>query len=212
MKKNVKKHEWVDLGLPSGTLWATCNVGAEKPEEYGDYFAWGETEPKECYDWETYKHCAGSSKTQTKYNPDSEYGTVDDKAELDTEDDAAFVNWGEDWCIPNMNQCTEILDDDNTTTKWTTRYGVHGSLIISKFNGKSIFLPAAGSRSGLFLHGADLHCCYWSHPLCSDNPFNAWGFGYGSGGYGFGYGPANRRWGFSVRPVRSQVLRNQSAE
>ena len=94
------EHEWVDLGLTSGTLWATCNVGATAPEDYGDYFAWGETEPKEDYSWSTYKWCNGSYKTQTKYCTNSKYGTVDDKTELEPEDDAAFVNWGSTWRMP----------------------------------------------------------------------------------------------------------------
>ena len=79
-------HEYVDLGLPSGTLWATCNVGASKPEEYGDYFAWGETQPKSNYHWNTYKWCRGSYDTQTKYctDTDSYYcGTVDNKTQLE---------------------------------------------------------------------------------------------------------------------------------
>ena len=90
-------HEWVDLGLPSGTLWATCNVGASSPEGYGDYFAWGETEPKDYYDWSTYKWCNGNEVTLTKYCTDSFFGYngfTDGKTELDPEDDAAYVNWG----------------------------------------------------------------------------------------------------------------------
>ena len=85
-------HEWVDLGLPSGTKWATCNVGATKPEEYGNYYAWGETETKTTYNWSTYKWCNGSAETQTKYCTNSDYGTVDNKTVLDLEDDAARAN------------------------------------------------------------------------------------------------------------------------
>ena len=90
-----QEHEWVDLGLPSGTLWATCNVGANAPEEYGDYFAWGETAPKDYYDWSTYKWCKGSYNTMTKYCTNSSYGYngfTDGKTELDPEDDAAWFN------------------------------------------------------------------------------------------------------------------------
>ena len=92
-----EEHEYVDLGLPSGTLWATCNVGASKPEEYGDYYAWGETEPKEVYDWSTYRWCNGGRTSLTKYNTKSSYGIVDNKTELELEDDAAYVNWGPSW-------------------------------------------------------------------------------------------------------------------
>ncbi|MCI7430492.1 MAG: hypothetical protein MSS84_06410, partial [Bacteroidales bacterium] len=72
-------HDYVDLGLPSGTKWATCNVGASTPEEYGNYYAWGETTPKAYYDWSTYKWCNGSKTTLTKYNTSSSYGTVDNR-------------------------------------------------------------------------------------------------------------------------------------
>ena len=97
-------HAYVDLGLPSGTLWATCNVGASSPEEYGDYFAWGETEPKNDYNWSTYKYCKGSSTTMTKYCTSSSYGTVDNKTELEPSDDAATVNWGSNWQMPSLEQ------------------------------------------------------------------------------------------------------------
>ena len=86
--------EYVDLGLPSGTMWATCNIGANYPEDYGDYYAWGETETKSNYDWSTYKWCKGSEDTLTKYCTDNDYGTVDNKTVLDPEDDAAHVKWG----------------------------------------------------------------------------------------------------------------------
>ncbi len=101
-------HDYVDLGLPSGTFWATCNVGAMNPEDYGDYFAWGETEPKSYYDWSTYKYCNGSSSTITKYCSDSEYGTVDNKYTLEAIDDAATVNWGGDWRIPTIEEQAEL--------------------------------------------------------------------------------------------------------
>ncbi|MBO5975390.1 MAG: hypothetical protein J6P95_06730, partial [Paludibacteraceae bacterium] len=91
---------YIDLGLPSGLKWATCNVGADSPEEYGDYFAWGETTSKTTYDWSTYKWCNGSYYTMTKYCDNSYYGIVDDKTVLDPEDDAAFVNMGGSWRMP----------------------------------------------------------------------------------------------------------------
>ena len=104
-------HEWVDLGLPSGTLWATCNVGASNPEELGSYFAWGETATKDFYEWSTYKWCNGSETTMTKYCTNSDYGNdgfVDNKTELDFEDDAAYVNWGPSWRIPSYEQFEEL--------------------------------------------------------------------------------------------------------
>lgn len=134
--------EYVDLGLPSGVKWATFNVGATQPEEYGDYFAWGETEPKELYDWSTYKWCDGSYNTLTKYNTDSEYGVVDNKKILESLDDAAYVNWGGNWRMPSVDEWNELLS--HCSLKWEERNGVSGVTFVSVQNGNSIFLPAAG--------------------------------------------------------------------
>ena len=134
--------EYVDLGLPSGVKWATFNVGATQPEEYGDYFAWGETEPKELYDWSTYKWCDGSYNTLTKYNTDSEYGVVDNKKILESSDDAAYVNWGGNWRMPSVDEWNELLS--HCSLKWEERNGVSGVTLVSVQNGNSLFLPAAG--------------------------------------------------------------------
>ena len=134
--------EYVDLGLPSGVKWATFNVGATQPEEYGDYFAWGETEPKELYDWSTYKWCDGSYNTLTKYNTDSEYGVVDNKKILELSDDAAYVNWGGNWRMPSVDEWNELLS--HCSLKWEERNGVSGVTFVSVQNGNSLFLPAAG--------------------------------------------------------------------
>ena len=133
-------HEYVDLGL--SVKWATCNVGADSPEDCGNYYAWGETEPKDYYDWSTYKWCNGSSNTLTKYCTSSEYGTVDNKIVLDLEDDAAHVNWGGDWRMPTQEELEELYN--NCTWEWTTQNGVNGRKVTSRINGNSIFLPAAG--------------------------------------------------------------------
>ena len=137
-------HEYVDLGLPSGTKWATCNVGASSPEKYGDYFAWGETEPKTTYSWDTYKWYNGSSSTFTKYNTISDCGIVDDKIVLDPEDDAATINWGSKWRMPTETEWMELLN--NCTWTWKTMNGINGYEVKGS-NGNSIFLPAAGSRN-----------------------------------------------------------------
>ena len=134
--------EYVDLGLPSGVKWATFNVGATQPEEYGDYFAWGETEPKELYDWSTYKWCDGLYNTLTKYNTDSEYGVVDNKKILESSDDAAYVNWGGNWRMPSVDEWNELLS--HCSLKWEERNGVSGVTLVSVQNGNSLFLPAAG--------------------------------------------------------------------
>ena len=165
----TNSYEWVDLGLPSGTLWATCNIGANKPEEHGDYFAWGETEVKEKYGWNTYKHCNGNYTSMTKYTPD------DALAELEPEDDAATINWGIGWQTPNAEQFDELINSNYTTTVWVTKNGVDGRLITSKSNGKSIFLPITGYRSGTSTYSVSTGQ-YWSrtHPNDIDIRYGAY--------------------------------------
>ena len=197
-----EEHEWVDLGLPSGTLWATCNVGASSPEEYGDYFAWGETEPKNDYSWSTYKYCKGSSSTMTKYCTNSSYGTVDNKTELEPSDDAATANWGSNWQMPSLEQCKELINSSYTTTTWTTMNGVNGRMIVSKSNGNSIFLPAAGYRDDTSLGSAVSDGYDWSRSLGASYGYYAYYLYFNSSGIGTSsYG---RYCGRSVRPVRVQ--------
>lgn len=194
-------NEWVDLGLPSGTLWATCNVGASSPEDYGDYFAWGETAPKDYYDWSTYKWCNGSNDTMTKYCTDSSYGYngfVDNKTELDPEDDAAYVNWGPSWCLPTTEQQRELYE--KCSSVWTEQNGVNGCLITGP-NGNTLFLPAAGNRWGESLYGAGSWGYYWSRTLDSSYSDYACSLGCNSGGvYWNDY--VDRGNGFAVRAVR----------
>ena len=188
-------HEYVDLGL--SVKWATCNVGASKPEEYGDYFAWGETQPKTTYDWRTYKWCNGTCFTQTKYCTDSYYGTVDNKTQLELNDDAARANWGGNWRMPTREERDELLN--NCTWKWTTQNGVYGYKVTSKKNGNSIFLPAAGYRFVSSLYNVGSYGDYWSSSLYSGYPSDACNLDFGSDyvvrvSY-------TRYYGFSVRPV-----------
>ena len=195
-------HEYVDLGLPSGTLWATCNVGANSPEEYGDYYAWGETEPKSDYSWSTYKYCKGSSSTMTKYCTNSSYGTVDNKTELEPSDDAATANWGSNWQMPSLEQCKELINSSYTTTTWTTMNGVNGRMIVSKSNGNSIFLPAAGCRDDTSLSNAVSGGNYWSRSLNTSGSNYAYYLSFSSSNIYTYYG--DRYYGRSVRPVRVQ--------
>ena len=191
-------HEWVDLGL--SVKWATCNVGATKPEEYGNYYAWGETEPKTNYNWSTYKWCSGSAETQTKYCTDSSYGTVDNKTTLELEDDAARANWGGAWRMPTDDEWTELLE--NCTRTWTSDYngtGVAGRIVTSKINGNSIFLPAAGSRNDESLGDAGYYGRYWSSSLFTGFPDNAWFVSFSSDYVNRDY--FYRGGGLSVRPV-----------
>ena len=184
-KHNV--HEYVDLGLPSGLKWATCNVGATTPEEYGDYFAWGEVEPKTTYNLDTYKYYDGSN--FTKY-------TGSDKTVLDPEDDAAQVNWGGAWRMPTKAEQDELRN--NCTWDWTTQNGVKGYKVTGP-NGNSIFLPAAGGMYDGRLVGTGLFGFYWSSSLHAVNPSSAYLVSFISD-YVDWYND-NRYYGMSVRPV-----------
>ena len=195
------EHEWVDLGLPSGTLWATCNVGADTPEGYGDYFAWGETEPKDYYDRTTYKWYEGSwdsSWTLIKYCMSSSYGTVDNMPELVLEDDAAYVNWGSSWIMPTTEQHQELVD--NCTWTWTQQNGVNGQLGVGP-NGNTIFLPATGYWRGGSPYNAGSNSRFWSRTLYSSS-ISAFGLSLSS--YGFGCYDEYRSNGLTVRAVRMQ--------
>ncbi|MBR5352208.1 MAG: hypothetical protein IK126_00700 [Bacteroidales bacterium] len=191
--------DWVDLGLPSGLLWATRNVGATSPEDYGDYFAWGETQPKEVYDWSTYIYSNGADDQLTKYCSNSDYGYngfTDNLTILQPGDDAATANYG--GRTPTKVEWQELLD--NTTATWTTQNGVNGRLFTGT-NGNSIFLPAAGCRWDSNIHGGGYYGYYWSSSLYPGLPFYAWEIGFGSGSL---YLDAiNRMCGQPVRAVRS---------
>ena len=194
-------HAYVDLGLPSGLLWATCNVGANAPEDYGDYFAWGEITTKTTYNWSTYQYCNGSGSTFTKYCNHSYYGNngfTDNLTVLQSSDDAATANWGNGWCMPTKAQWEELKD--NTTITWTTQNGVSGRKFTVS-NGYSLFLPAAGCRYDSSLSGAGSYGYYWSSSLGTEAPYYAWRLHFGSDGCYVDYG--YRYYGQSVRPVRS---------
>ena len=158
-----EEHEYVDLGLPSGTLWATMNVGAISSIEYGDRFAWGETAPKSEYNWSNYKWCEGTESTLTKYCLSNSSGTVDRKTELDPEDDAAYVNWGPSWRMPTVEQQRELVN--KCTWTWTKWKGVNGCLFTGP-NGNTIFLPAYGDSQ--YASGF-----YWSRTLGPNYSRNA---------------------------------------
>ena len=199
-KGTANGHEWVDLGLPRGTLWATCNIGASKPEDYGSYFAWGETSTKRTYNWSTYKYFEGAYKKLTKYCNKSDYGNngfTDKLTTLQAGDDPATAQWGSGWRTPSKAQWDELLN--NTTRKWTTQNGKKGYLFTSKKNGNSVFLPAAGDCGVADLLGAGSRGYYWSRSLDADGPRNAWYLYFYSGDcYVRSYYRCN---GFSVRPV-----------
>ena len=199
---NDDLHDYVDLGLPSGTLWAVCNVGADFPEDYGDYFAWAETQTKSDYSWSNYMYCNGSSSTLTKYCYNSSYGNngfADYLSILLPEDDAATACWGEEWRLPTKAEWRELYQ--STTVSWITLNGVSGRLFTAS-NGNSLFLPAAGYRNNDNLSENGVAGDYLSSSLYTSVPSRAWEFTFDANTYSVGsYG--HRKLGLSVRAVRS---------
>ena len=195
--------QWVNLGLPSGLLWYSVNIGATSPGDYGDYYAWGETQTKSVYSWDTYTYVDYDSENDTftlyKYNTSSSYGTVDNKTTLESSDDVATQVLGNGARIPSADEWLELLD--NTTAEWTAVNGVYGCKFTAA-NGNSLFLPAAGGRNGSDLDCVGSYGYYWSASLIEDYPYGAWRMFFYSdcqrvGGYYRGYGQ-------SVRAVRSR--------
>lgn len=192
-------HEYVDLGLPGGVLWATCNVGADKPEDYGLYFAWGETvgyakDEFHVFSWSEYKwvipgdydwqyatkYTTADGKIEgCWYNGDTYIGTTVDGViykeltALLPEDDAATANWGEGWRMPTVQEFKDLYSSKYTSSKWETVNGVKGRMITSKSNGNSIFLPATGFRNGWNLINDGVLGNYWSSELYLNNSSNA---------------------------------------
>ncbi len=191
--KTINGHKFVDLGLPSGLLWAETNIGAETAADYGDYFAWGETHPKSDYGWSTYKY-GESSYNLTKYN------FTDCKSVLDMEDDAAYVNWGASCRMPTKDDLEELFNSDICVYTWismitSSNSCIDGYKITSTKTGNSIFLPASGIRIGEYLGNSDSGF-YWSSSL-SDVPYADIRISTDS----YGLDHLNRCYGHTVRPV-----------
>lgn len=223
-EKNVtgteKGHAWVDLGLPSGTKWATCNVGAETPDASGNYYAWGETETKESYSWNTYKWGSGSDKI-SKYCTRSKDGTVDDKSELEDADDVAVQLWGGKWKMPTRTQIGELFSNcfwvltDSYNGKKVFGYIVYKAKMsmekgwISVGGGVStydvntdahIFLPLNGYYEYDKLRDYSDANGYWTRTL---HPDSSYGYLLSPTPYNtVNYNSFDRRYvGYSVRPV-----------
>ena len=160
IKRKEDEVESVDLGLPSGTIWAACNLGASSPEEYGNYYAWGETELKDYYSWDTYKF--GKEDNLTKYNE------KDGKTILDPEDDAAHIVLGGKWHMPTGKQIEELFE--NTTNKDSKINGVNGKLFTSEINGNTLFFPYSGQYSGGFVSDEDTWSLCWSSSIDEHSP------------------------------------------
>ena len=192
-------HDYVDLGLPSGTLWATCNVGANMPEIYGDFFAWGEVSAKDVYSWNSYRYCNENFNSLTKYCTSSSFGYdgfSDNLTVLEASDDAATVNWGQEWRMPTVAEMRELRD--NCLMQWTVQKGTKGFLFTGP-NGNSIFLPASGYYYDGDHEDTGVGGYYWTSTLGAGMSAYAWLFHFHSEGYEMNnYG---RGQGRSVRAV-----------
>ena len=173
----IAGHEWVDLGL--SVKWATCNIGASNPEEYGDYYAWGETSTKSSYDKD---NCATWEK---------QIGDI-----AGTSRDVARAKWGGSWRMPTEAEFRELLN--KCTRTWTTRNGVSGYKVTGP-NGNSFFLPAAGWRDGTSLCGTDTWGYYWRSTPDEEDTRRSYGLSFFSGGHGTSWN--YRYYGRTVRPV-----------
>ncbi|MBQ9416978.1 MAG: hypothetical protein IJU19_00145 [Bacteroidales bacterium] len=193
---------FVDLGLPSGLLWATCNVGATTPEGYGDYYAWGETSTKTTYNWTTYRYgtvdASGELDALTKYSLYGMHQLNDGRTTLESEDDAATAVLGGGARTPTKTEWEELLE--NTTNEWATVNDVNGWKF-SAANGNNIFLPAAGKYYGSTLENAGTFGYYWSSTLDTTSTSYARLYGFSENGHGMG-SIYNRYYGFTVRAVR----------
>ena len=226
----IAGHDYIYLGLPSGTLWATYNVGATKPTEFGDYFAWGETEPKDVYDWNTYKYCTAylnefdlwKLQSITKYNFGNEYtGTIDNQSILLSEDDAATANWGKEWVMPTIDDLKELSSECYIV--WTNDYSGAKGIIVYKAKRAEdkgqrvestqspstdysiadahIFLPAQGFREGLDVLNVGSEGGYWLSSLDEKEESHSYLYLFSNeNGYWEGY-VSNRYLGCPVRAV-----------
>ena len=192
----LSAQEPVDLGL--SVKWASCNLGASRPEKYGNYYAWGEIKTKLYYDWNTYKWCVRVFDRQTKYNFDEHYGRVDRKQTLEPEDDAARVKLGGNWRMPTATEVRELIE--NCTWEKTVLNKVNGYKVSGKkpgYTDRWIFLPCAGSRQGFRLEYDSVICEIWTSSLDTER-FGAYAL---SAGDYIQCLTSSRLLGYSIRPV-----------
>ena len=194
----INGQEYVDLGLPSGLKWATCNVGAGTPEEYGDYYAWGEVETKNDYSEKTYAHCRKRGVLGSFWNGDYKYDFLGTDI-CTTEYDVANKKFGGTWRLPTKQDFDELRDENNCEWEWATRNGINGYEVKSKKNGNKIFLPAAGWYNDVSHNSLGTYGFYWSSMPNKNETDSAYGLGFHKNGFSsYRY---YRYYGFCIRPV-----------
>ncbi len=180
----INGHEYVDLGLPSGLKWATCNIGATNPEDFGNYYAWGETSTKNEY---LENNCTTAGVDLSEISGDAQH-------------DAARAKWGSTWRLPTAEEFEELTN--MCTWTWVTQNNVNGMKVTGQ-NGKSIFIPATGYRFGSSLNYVGEYGYFWSSTTYTNNnnidKYNAYYLGFLSGGHSVSWG--NRSYGYTIRPV-----------
>lgn len=198
-----EQRDYVDLGLTSGMLWATTNIGAEAPEDFGDYYAWGEVQTKRLYEYYTYRY-GEDMKEMTKYCTDSEYGKdgfTDGLTALEADDDAAIRLWGKGWRMPEAKDFDELIAECNW--EWTELNGVFGYRVTSRVNENSIFLPAAGCIDlELYL---DETGTYWSSSLDQEYSNSAHALRIKENRISRSKIGQSREFGYSIRPVHPKL-------
>ena len=194
--KSADGVEAVDLGL--SVKWANMNVGAKKATDFGTYFAWGETQPKKYYSWNTYAWSKGDTQFLTKYS------TTDRRTQLAPADDAARANLGDEWRMPTVSEYEELVNPDNCTWVWTTQNGVNGYKVTSKKTGNSIFLPITGCRYFADKQFGGINGLYWTSTLYTSNPNKAWCLEFNFSNVEVYYGDlsSNRFSGRCIRAVK----------
>lgn len=193
----------VDIGL--SVKWADRNLGADSPSDYGDYYAWGEIETKSDYSWATYKWCKGFENSLTKYNISENAGIVDNKTQLDKEDDVAYINLGEGWRLPTYFEIAELfatMDNKDYKWEWTSMKNHRGYKITYRVNKQSIFLPASGYRAGTSLHNVGVAGFYLSSFISVNAEGCAWLLRFYSAMDVYTSRAYHRYLGQSVRPVK----------
>ena len=204
--QGIDGHEYIDLGFPSGVVWATSNLGANEPEEHGLYIQWGNAELPQVLkpDYSQWNMPYSSNGLLTKYNTQSQCGAVDNRVVLHDLNDAASRNWSTRWHIPTKENFKELII--NCTWEWKQQNGVNGYLVTSKINGNSLFFPTTGLSMAKSIKDVETTGCYWTSSLHVHEPIGAWGLDFSEKQSGMDMLCRVPRFiGMAIRPVSNKL-------